>query len=129
MARQVQKASLLMRRMSKSSVVVSAFEAHSGCAAAGDRLVGMMKKNGAAGFVTDGPVREYQGIAPVGLPVWCTGLTPASPHMSGPGSVGFPIQIGGQEVENGVPIWYVQGRSTKGNRLDSWLWIQCPTRW
>ena len=85
-------------------VVVSAFAAHSGCAAAGDRLVGMMKNNGAAGFVTDGPVRDYDGIVPVGLPVWCTGLTPASPHMTGPGSVGFPVQIGGQEIETGDMI-------------------------
>ena len=53
---------------------------------------------------TDGPVRDYVGIVPVGLPVWCAGLTPASPHMSGPGSVGFPIQIGGQEIETGDMI-------------------------
>lgn len=85
-------------------ILVSAFAAHTGCAAAGDRLIGMMKNNGAVGFVTDGPVRDYQGIVPVGLPVWCSGLTPASPHMSGPGSVGFPIQIGGQEVETGDMI-------------------------
>lgn len=85
-------------------IVVSAFAAHTGCAAAGDRLIGMMKNCGAAGFVTDGPVRDYQGIVPVGLPVWCTGLTPASPHMTGPGSVGFAIQIGGQEVETGDMI-------------------------
>ncbi|MDW3222534.1 MAG: RraA family protein [Paracoccaceae bacterium] len=85
-------------------VVVSAFAAHTGCAAAGDRLVGMMKNSGAAGFVTDGPVRDYEGIVPLGLPVWCAGLTPASPHMSGPGSVGLPIQIGGQEIETGDMI-------------------------
>ena len=85
-------------------VVVAAFAEHTGCAAAGDRLIGMMKNNGAAGFVTDGPVRDYVGIVPVGLPVWCVGLTPASPHMSGPGSVGFPIQIGAQEVESGDMI-------------------------
>lgn len=85
-------------------VIVSAFAAHRGCAAAGDRLIGMMKNSGAAGFVTDGPVRDYNGIIPVGLPVWCAGLTPASPHMSGPGSVGFPVQIGGQEVETGDMI-------------------------
>ncbi|CTQ52518.1 4-hydroxy-2-oxoglutarate aldolase [Roseibium album] len=85
-------------------VVVAAFAGHTGCAAAGDRLVGMMKNNDAAGFVTDGPVRDYEGIVQVGLPVWCTGLTPASPHMTGPGSVGFPIQIGGQEIETGDMI-------------------------
>jgi 4-hydroxy-4-methyl-2-oxoglutarate aldolase len=93
-----------LKFIAPGDVVVSAFAEHTGCAAAGDRLVGMMKNNGAAGFVTDGPVRDYDGIVPVGLPVWCVGLTPASPHMSGPGSVGFPVQIGGQEVETGDMI-------------------------
>ena len=93
-----------LKFISPGDIVVSAFAAHTGCAAAGDRLIGMMKNNGAAGFVTDGPVRDYDGIVPVGLPVWCSGVTPASPHMSGPGSVGFPIQIGGQEIETGDMI-------------------------
>ncbi len=93
-----------LKFITPGDVVVSAFAGHTGCAAAGDRLVGMMKNNGAAGFITDGPVRDYDGIVSVGLPVWCAGLTPASPHMSGPGSVGFPIQIGGQEIETGDMI-------------------------
>jgi 4-hydroxy-4-methyl-2-oxoglutarate aldolase len=93
-----------LRFIQKGDVVVSAFAAHQGCAAAGDRLTGMMKNCGAAGFVTDGPVRDYSGIVEVGLPVWCTGLTPASPFSSGPGSVGFAIQIGEQEVETGDMI-------------------------
>jgi 4-hydroxy-4-methyl-2-oxoglutarate aldolase len=82
-------------------IVVSAFAAHQGCAAAGDRLLGMMKNNGAVGFVTDAPVRDYEGVVAVGLPAWCTGLTPASPYAKGPGTVGLPIQIGGREVETG----------------------------
>lgn len=85
-------------------VVVSAFAGHTGCAAAGDRLLGMMKNCGAAGFVTDGPVRDYEGVVAAGLPVWCNGITPASPFMSGPGFVGFPVQIGGLEVETGDMI-------------------------
>ncbi len=85
-------------------IVVSAFAAHQGCAAAGDRVVGMMKNNGAAGFVTDGPMRDYDGVVSIGLPSWCTGLTPASPFAKGPGSVGQPIQIGGREVETGDMI-------------------------
>jgi 4-hydroxy-4-methyl-2-oxoglutarate aldolase len=90
-----------LKFITAGDILVSAFAAHTGCAAVGDRLVGMMKNCGVAGFVTDGPVRDYDGIVPVGLPVWCAGLTPASPQMSGPGSVGFPVQIGGQEVETG----------------------------
>ncbi|MEQ8354744.1 MAG: hypothetical protein RH942_04340 [Kiloniellaceae bacterium] len=82
-------------------VVVAAFAGHQGCAAVGDRVCGMLRNAGAAGFVTDGPARDSAGIAAAGLPVWCSGLTPASPFSKGPGSVGFPIQIGGQEVETG----------------------------
>lgn len=85
-------------------IVVSAFAGHQGCAAAGDRLMGMMKNAGAAGFVTDGPMRDYAGIVEVGLPVWCTGLTPASPFSNGPGTVGFAVQIGGRQVETGDMI-------------------------
>ena len=93
-----------LKFMTPGDVVVAAFADHQGCAALGDRLAGMLKNGGAAGFVTDGPVRDYDGIVPVGLPIWCTGVTPASPHMSGPGTVGFPVQIGGQEVETGDMI-------------------------
>lgn len=85
-------------------IVVAAFAGHQGCAAAGDRLLGMMKNNGAAGFVTDGPMRDYDGVVGVGLPAWCTGLTPASPFAKGPGAVGLAIQIGGREVETGDMI-------------------------
>ncbi len=90
--------------LQEGDVLVSAFGGHQGCAAAGDRLAGMLKNNGVSGFVTDGPARDYEGIVAVGLPIWCTGLTPATPHMSGPGTVGLPIQIGGQEVETGDMI-------------------------
>lgn len=82
-------------------VVIVAFDAHQGCAAVGDRVAGMMKNSGAAGLVTDGPMRDYAGLVDVGLPAWCTGLTPASPFTMGPGRVGLPVQIGGRQVETG----------------------------
>ncbi len=93
-----------LKFIEKGDVVIVAFAGHQGCAVVGDRVTGMMKNCGAAGFVTDGPVRDLEGIAANGLPVWCTGLTPASPFTMGPGSVGFAIQIGGQEVETGDMI-------------------------
>ncbi len=93
-----------LKYLRPGDVLVTAFAAHTGCAAAGDRLVGMMKNGGAAGFVTDGPMRDYPGVMAVGLPVWCAGITPNSPHMSGPGTVGFPVQIGGQQVATGDMI-------------------------
>ena len=83
-------------------VVVATVAGHQGCAVIGDRVAGMMKNAGGIGFVTDGPVRDYDGIVATGLPLWCRGLTPASPYSSGPGRVGFPISIGGQQVQSGT---------------------------
>ncbi len=85
-------------------IVVTAFHGHQGCASCGDRVCAMAKNGGAAGLVTDGPARDYQGIVEVGLPVWCTGLTPNTPYSKGPGKIGLPIQIGGCQVENGDMI-------------------------
>ncbi len=85
-------------------IVVNGFAGFQGCAAAGDRVSGMMKNCGAAGFVTDGPMRDLAGIKEVGLPAWCTGLNPGSPYSTGPGKVGLPVQIGGQNVETGDMI-------------------------
>ena len=85
-------------------VVVNAFAGFQGCAAAGDRVSGMMKNCGAAGFVTDGPMRDLAGIMDVGLPSWCTGLNPNSPFGTGPGKVGLPVTLAGQRVETGDMI-------------------------
>ena len=93
-----------MEFIQAGDVVVSAFGAYQGCAACGDRVAGMMRNNKAAAFVTDGPVRDYQGIVDAGLPMWCTGINPNSPVAQGPGKVGLAIQIGGMEVETGDMI-------------------------
>lgn len=85
----------------RGDVVVASFDAHQGCAIFGDRLAGMMKNAGAVAAVTDGPVRDQAGIAEVALPVWCSGVTPASPYAKGPGTIGQPVQLAGQRVETG----------------------------
>ena len=82
-------------------IVMSATDAYEGCAAAGDRVTGMLKNNGAAAFVTDGMVRDTVGIHDVGLPVWSAGVSPNTPFTTGPGTVGLPIQIGGQLIHPG----------------------------
>lgn len=71
------------------------------CAAVGDRVLGMMKNADAAGFVTDGLARDVEGINEVGLPVFCTGLSPNSPYEKGPGEIGTPVVVGGCQIETG----------------------------
>ena len=61
----------------------------------------MLRNAGASGFVTDGLVRDIEGIIPLGLPVFCTGLSPNSPSSKGPGSVGEPVLVGGLTVCSG----------------------------
>ena len=82
-------------------VIVAAAEGHTGCAVTGDLLLGMARNAGAVGFVTDGCVRDLVGLRQVGLPAWARGVTPNSPHRSGPGTVGFPVMIAGQPVCSG----------------------------
>lgn len=72
-----------------------------GSAVAGDRVIGMMKNCGAVGFVTDGLVRDHEGIVPVGLPVVCAGLSPNSPYAKGPAIVGEPVVVGGVTIATG----------------------------
>ncbi|WGW05707.1 RraA family protein [Tropicibacter oceani] len=85
-------------------VVIAAVHGHQGCSASGDQLMGMMKNAGAAGFVTDGPMRDYEGIVEVGLPAFCTGLNPNSPYANGPGTVGGAAMVGGRMIATGDMI-------------------------
>lgn len=73
-------------------------------AVTGDRVMGMLKNAGGAGFVTDGLVRDVDGIEEVGLPLMCCGVSPNSPFAKGPGEIGLPIQLAGVSVNSGDMI-------------------------
>ena len=82
-------------------VIVAATDAFEGSCLTGDLLMGMARNRKVAGLVTDGLVRDAFGIKEVGLPVFCRGITPNSPVRNGPGTIGFPIVLGGVQVESG----------------------------
>jgi 4-hydroxy-4-methyl-2-oxoglutarate aldolase len=82
-------------------VGVVATGGHVGAAVTGDLLIGVAKNRGAAGFVTDGLVRDLDDLEAVGLPVYAMGVTPNSPQRGGPGSVGLPVVCGGVSVASG----------------------------
>ena len=90
-----------MHIMQKGDMIVAATHGCQSCAAAGDMFMGMLKNKGAAGFVTDGAMRDFEEIVAVGLPAWCTGLNPNSPFANGPGRVGFGAAVGGQMINSG----------------------------
>jgi regulator of RNase E activity RraA len=65
----------------------------------GDILTARMRKRGVAALVTDGVVRDGEGVEGAGLPVWCTGVAaPAS--VAGLTFVGWqePVGCGGTAV-------------------------------
>lgn len=82
-------------------VIVAASEGFTGAAMAGDLATGMARNRGVAALVTDGMVRDRDGVIAVGLPVFCRGVTPNSCVRSGPGTVGLPVVAGGVPVATG----------------------------
>lgn len=82
-------------------VIVAATDGFTGTAVVGDLLVGMMQNRGVAAFVTDGVVRDLADLRRIGLPCFAVGVTPNSVHRSGPGTVGFPVVLGGTTVATG----------------------------
>jgi regulator of RNase E activity RraA len=65
----------------------------------GDILCARMAKRGVAALVTDGAVRDLEGVLGTGLPVWCDGFA-APPSVAGLTFVGWgePIGCGGVAV-------------------------------
>lgn len=82
-------------------ILIASVAGYQGCSASGDQVMGMLRNAGGAGYVSDGPVRDYEGIVEVGLPVWCTGLNPNSPYGNGPGVVGGAALVGGVRIASG----------------------------
>jgi len=85
-------------------IMVVATLGHLARAVVGDLVIGMMKNKGGIGFVTDGALRDMDGLRRMGIGCWGAGLTPASPFSTGPGAVGYPITLGGQTVQDGDMI-------------------------
>lgn len=82
-------------------ILVAATGGWTGSAVAGDRVMGMLRNAGGQGFVTDGLVRDVDGIEAVGLPLMCAGVSPNSPYASGPGEIGAPVCLGDVPVASG----------------------------
>ncbi len=103
----------------------------------GDILTTRLVKRGVAALVSDGAVRDVQGVLETGLPVWCQGYA-APPSVAGLTFVGWqePIGCGGVAVFPGdlivadmdgavvVPqalIGDVVATAPEQERLEAWI--------
>ena len=82
-------------------VVIAACEGFAHSAVVGDNVALMAKGKGLAGIVVDGMMRDLAGLLPVGIPLFCRGITPNSCVRSGPGRVGLPVVVAGLTVRSG----------------------------
>jgi regulator of RNase E activity RraA len=71
-------------------------------ASAGDLYVGRLAARGCSGIVTDGGLRDSEGILKTGLPAYCKRpSSPPSPIVHQPYDIGLPIACGGVAVYPG----------------------------
>jgi regulator of RNase E activity RraA len=82
-------------------VLVIGVSGYTGSAVWGDITSLIAKKKNLAGMVTDGLVRDIQGIRRLQFPVFARGAVPNSPFKDGPGQINVPISCGGVGVEPG----------------------------
>lgn len=74
-------------------------------ASAGDLYVGRLKARGCAGIVTDGGLRDSDGIFKTGLPAYCRRpSSPPSPIVHHPVDLNLPVGCGGVAVYPGDVI-------------------------
>jgi 4-hydroxy-4-methyl-2-oxoglutarate aldolase len=86
---------------SPGDVMVVAAEAAVDIAIFGDLLARIARERGLAGLVTDGAVRDRDGIREVGFPVFCAGVALRPPAKAFPGVFGGPVRIGAAQVHAG----------------------------
>jgi len=82
-------------------VLVVAADAGTTTSIIGDILLGMAKNAGIVACVTDGLVRDIEGINQVGIPTFAQGLSPNSPFKDGAGEIGGTISLGGVMIGAG----------------------------
>ncbi|HVT63631.1 MAG TPA: RraA family protein [Mycobacteriales bacterium] len=83
------------------TVLVVAGAAASRTAVLGDLVARELLAAGVIAVVTDGPIRDSQAVADLGLAVWSKGTTPVASAKNGPGRVGGTVEIAGVTVTDG----------------------------
>lgn len=70
----------------------------------GDLLIGFAKNGGVAAVITDGCIRDFNGIRETELPVFAAGTSPKAPVKEGPGKIGYPVTLAGVEIQRDMVV-------------------------
>jgi RraA family protein len=67
----------------------------------GEIMSAIAERNGAAGMVIDGAIRDADALARSSFPVYARGITHRGPYKNGPGEINVPVVIGEAVVNPG----------------------------
>lgn len=67
----------------------------------GEIMSAIAERNGAAGMVIDGAIRDADALAQSRFPVYARGITHRGPYKNGPGEMNVPVVIGEAVVNPG----------------------------
>lgn len=67
----------------------------------GEIMVRIAKRNGVAGFVINGAIRDAKEIREMNYPLYAKGINHRGPYKDGPGEINVPIQLAGVVVNPG----------------------------
>ena len=92
---------LAIEHLQPGDVLLVATGGYDRAAVVGDIVVGFAAARGAVAVITDGMVRDLDGLEGLGIPVVARGLHADGPNKNGPGSIGLPVWIDGHRIESG----------------------------
>lgn len=91
-----------MNLMGEGDVLVVSNENDDSRALMGEIMFSYLKyQKKIAGIVLDGPLRDYDAVVGMELPIYATGSTPGGPYKEGPGEINVPISCGNIPVNPG----------------------------
>lgn len=67
----------------------------------GEIMSSLAERNGVAGMIIDGAIRDADALAKSRFPVYARGVTHRGPYKNGPGEINVPVVIGGAVVNPG----------------------------
>jgi regulator of RNase E activity RraA len=67
----------------------------------GEIMLRLAQRQGIAGFVIDGAIRDTSAFMNGDFPVYAKGVTHRGPYKDGPGEINVPISIGGMIINSG----------------------------
>ncbi len=67
----------------------------------GEIMSAIAQRNGAAGMVIDGAIRDADALALSDFPVYARGITHRGPYKNGPGEINVPVVVGESVVNPG----------------------------